>query len=237
MAVAPLKRPMFAPSDPRGPTVGKDVQIAKFGLGRYPNSPLPKPAAGYSRTFGEQMAIAVAHLQKREGLPVTRNIGHPTWAVIWKYLDAYRRWQYRNWTIPTTFEQQAWEKFLDVIQELSAHTPGYLLGGGHGVHLDRVSAYQRLDCSSSTSKALYEAGLFEGRSYAIVSGMYDEWGVAGTGEYFTVYYNYEHVWTRLHKATWWRFDTSPHGDGGGGPRLRYLPRFSGGFRSRHFPGL
>lgn len=228
---------MYNPADQRGPTVGKDVEIAKFGIGRYPGSPLPHPKAGYSMTFGEQMAVAVAFIQKQEKIPISRNIGDLTWAVIWQYLDAYRRWQYRNWSIPLTFEEKAWEKLIAAMMEMDAHTPGYLLGGGHGVPLSTVSPYQRLDCSSSTSKALYEAGLFEGREYAIVSGLFDDWGAPGTGNYFTVYSNSMHVWTRLHKSKWWRFDTSPHGDGGRGPQLRYLPRFSGGFVARHYPGM
>ena len=96
---------------------------------------------------------------------------------------------------------------------------------------------QKLDCSSSTSKALYDAGLFEGRDYAIVSGSFDLWGAPGKGRTFSVYYNGDHVWIRLHRTKWWRFDTSPHGDGGRGPRLRMLPRFTRGFAVRHFPGM
>lgn len=228
---------MFNPADSRGPTVGQDVQIAKFGIGRYPDSPLPHPHTGYSKTFGEQMAVAVEFIQRKEGIPRSRNIGTETWAVIWQYLDAYRRWQYRNFDVPLTWEERAWVKMVAAMEELHAHTPGYLLGGGHGIPLADVSAYQRLDCSSSTSKVLYEGGLFEPRQYAIVSGEFDEWGVPGPGKYFTVYYNHEHVFTRLHKTKWWRFDTSPHGDGGRGPQLRYLPRFTGGFATRHFQGM
>jgi alpha-tubulin suppressor-like RCC1 family protein len=70
--------------------------------------------------------------------------------------------------------------------------------------------------------------------YAIVSGEFNGWGKAGTGKYFTVYCNSTHVFIRLHKSQWWRFDTSPHGDGGRGPKLRYLPRFTGGFATRHW---
>jgi putative peptidoglycan binding protein len=95
-----LKRPMYCPSDPRGPTVGQDVQIAKFGIGRYETGLLPKPAGGYTQTFGQAMEDAVNVIQRSEGIEATGNIGKATWEVIWKYLDAYRRWQYRRWSPP-----------------------------------------------------------------------------------------------------------------------------------------
>jgi len=221
-----------------GVTVGKDVQIAKYGIGRYESGNLlPKPSGGYTQTFGKAMEEAVRLIQKRENLQVTGNIGDGMWAVIWPLLDAYRRWQYKNWEIPKTFEEKAWERLIATMIELDAHTAGYSLGSGHGILLSEFNVYGKSDCSSSTSKVLYEAGLFEGREYAIVSGQYHEWGSPGVGKLFTVYCNYEHVWTRLHSSKWWRFDTSPHGDGGRGPHLRYLPRFTSGFEARHFPGM
>ena len=235
-----LKRPMFAPSDSRGPTIGKDVQIAKFGIGRYENDILPKPSSGYTQTFGAAMEEAVKQIQKAEQISASGNIGQATWDVIWPLLDAYRQLQYRAFRVPPpppTPEEIAFGKLLSAMKLMHENTPGYLLGGGHGVPLSAVSSYQKLDCSSSTSKALYEADLFEGREYALVSGQFYEWGEPGEGKFFTVYYNSTHVWTRLHKSAYWRFDTSPHGDGGRGPHLRYLPRFTGGFSARHWAGM
>lgn len=129
-------------------------------------------------------------------------------------------------------------KLIASMESMSAHTPGYQLGGGHGQLLKDISPYQKLDCSSSCSKALWDAGIFP-HDTALVSGEIQwTWGNPGTGEkYFTVYANPEHVWIRLYKTRWWRFDTSPHGDGGRGPKLRMLPRFSSTFSSRHWPGM
>jgi len=133
--------------------------------------------------------------------------------------------------------EQKFEKLIASMESMSAHTPGYQLGGGHGILLSNVSPYQKLDCSSSSSKALYDAGMFPW-STAIVSGEFARiWGEPGEGQYFTVYANSEHVFVRLHKSRWWRFDTSPHGDGGRGPRLRFLPRRTSSFTKRHWPGL
>jgi hypothetical protein len=137
-----------------------------------------------------------------------------------------------------TPEERIFEKLVASMESMSAHTPGYQLGGGHGQHLSSVSPYQHLDCSSSCSKALWDAGIFP-QDIAMVSGqMQYHWGDPGTGKkYFTVYANYEHVWIRLYKTKWWRFDTSPHGDGGRGPKLRRLPRFFYSFSPRHWKGM
>lgn len=237
MTVAPLKRSMFAPSDARGPTIGKDVQIAKFGISRYEDGLLPKPKEGFTQTFGQAMEEAVRVIQHAEHIPATGNIGASTWDVIWPLLDRYRRWQYRNWTIPRTFEERAWERLIGSMIELDTYETGYQLGSGHGQALAGLSAHRTWDCSSSCSKVLYEAGLFEGREYAIVSGDFWEWGEPGEGSWFTVYYSPEHVWIRLYKGRAWRFDTSPHGDGGRGPQLRYTPRFTTSFRTRHYPSM
>jgi hypothetical protein len=132
---------------------------------------------------------------------------------------------------------EKFEKLVASMESMSAHTPGYQLGGGHGVLLEHISPYQKLDCSSSSSKALYDADMFPW-STAIVSGEFARvWGSPGEGQYFTVYANSTHVFIRLHKSRWWRFDTSPHGDGGRGPRLRFLPRSTWGFTKRHWPGM
>ena len=134
--------------------------------------------------------------------------------------------------------EQIFEKMLASMESMSAHTPGYQLGGGHGVLLKNISPYQKLDCSSSVSKALYDAGIFPHETAQVSGEIQWSWGNPGTGEkYFTVYANPEHVWIRLYKSKWWRFDTSPHGDGGRGPKLRRLPRFSSTFSPRHWPGM
>jgi hypothetical protein len=114
----------------------------------------------------------------------------------------------------------------------------YVYGGGHGPRLSSLSSGQGLDCSSSVSLALYRAGMMEGRDNAIVSGAFaSSWGKPGRGETFTVWANAGHVWIQLHGlGNAWRFDTSPYGSGGRGPRLRSTPRPTAGFTPRHFPG-
>lgn len=113
----------------------------------------------------------------------------------------------------------------------------YVYGGGHGPPLNSLSSGQGLDCSSSTSLALHRAGLFNSPN-AIVSGDFArDWGEPGRGQRFTVWANGGHVWTQFHGiGNAWRFDTSPYGSGGRGPRLRSTPRPTDGFTPRHWPG-
>ncbi len=113
----------------------------------------------------------------------------------------------------------------------------YVFGGGHGPPLSKVTVHQGLDCSSSTSRALYHSGLL-GSTVAEVSGWFESWGMRGRGRYVTVHANADHVWVEFTLPTgWWRFDTSPHGCGPFGPRVRTCPRPDSNFVRRHPPGL
>lgn len=92
---------MFGPNRPKGPTVGLDVQLMKFGVNRYEPGLLPKPADGYTTTFGAGLQQALQkHLQPQENIPATGNIGQATFDVIWEYLGEYRQQKYRNWKVP-----------------------------------------------------------------------------------------------------------------------------------------
>lgn len=118
-----------------------------------------------------------------------------------------------------------------------AFTGGYRLGGGHGRPLATVSPSENLDCSSSTSRALYELGLFLGPN-AQVSGDFRSWGDSGRGRYVTVHANVDHVWVEFTLPDgWFRFDTSPHGDGDRGPRVRTGRRSDRSFTHRHPKGM
>jgi hypothetical protein len=114
----------------------------------------------------------------------------------------------------------------------------YVYGGGHGPKLSGLNPKSGLDCSSSTSLALKRAGLFDPDT-AWVSGDFTRYGQPGAGKHVTIYANGGHVWIRLKVPgkRGWRFDTSPYGDGGRGPRIRTTSRPTAGFVARHPPGL
>ena len=112
---------------------------------------------------------------------------------------------------------------------------------GYGAEHDSTLADDDLsgafDCSSSTSKMLYRFDLL-GSTYAHVSTWFKTWGLSGRGKYVTVHSNADHVWTEFSLPEGYaRFDTSPHGDGGRGPRVRTHRRSDAGFVHRHQKGM
>ncbi len=125
--------------------------------------------------------------------------------------------------------------------QISRQTPGYLYGGGHGPKIETLRGSQGLDCSSSSSLALYKAGAFT-RPTAIVSGQFaTSWGQPGRGKRMTIWANAEHVWIEFHEKTYEysRFDTSGQGEGrrGDGPKMRRSRRTDQSrFTPRHWPG-
>lgn len=113
----------------------------------------------------------------------------------------------------------------------------YVFGGEHDSTLADDSPHGHFDCSSSTSYALYHLGLMVG-SQAQVSTWFESYGLRGRGRYVTIHASGDHVWTEFSLPEgWFRFDTSPWGDGPNGPRVRTGRRGTAGFVERHPAGL
>jgi peptidoglycan hydrolase-like protein with peptidoglycan-binding domain len=104
-----------------------------------------------------------------------------------------------------------------------AHKP-YRYGGGHGRWND--SGY---DCSGSVSYALHGAGLLNTQ---LTSGEFESWGVAGAGQWVTIYANGGHVYMMVAGL---RFDTS--GLSTDGSRWHTSARSGSGYVVRHPDGL
>jgi cell wall-associated NlpC family hydrolase len=105
----------------------------------------------------------------------------------------------------------------------------YRLGGGHKLGFtDR--AY---DCSGTVSFAMHGAGLLAAPRD---SSSFMRYGVAGKGQWITVYTNPGHAFAVIAGL---RLDTSAAGDpaGGSGPRWRPNLRATRGYRARHPLGL
>jgi peptidoglycan hydrolase CwlO-like protein len=97
----------------------------------------------------------------------------------------------------------------------------YVWGGGHGSWVS--SGY---DCSGSVSYALHGGGLLDS---PLDSTGLETWGVAGAGQWITVYANAGHAWALIAGLRW---DTS----GGAGPRWHPDIASSAGFIARHPDG-
>lgn len=127
------------------------------------------------------------------------------------------------------------ERLRKECEKISKAGGPYLYGGGHGPLLSLLRSGAPMDCSASTSLALRRAGMYSG-TRAQTSGLFMYWGEHGKGHEFTVWAHSGHVWIEFY-GPYARFDTSPHGDGPNGPRMRHASRPYSGFEPRHLPGL
>ena len=114
----------------------------------------------------------------------------------------------------------------------------HVRGPQRGEHLHRGGFVQRFedrgyDCSGTVSYALKGAELLD---TPMDSGTFMKWGLAGKGDWITVYTNPGHAYVVIAGL---RLDTSAAGDprGGKGPRWRPNLRNNRGFRARHVDGL
>ena len=105
----------------------------------------------------------------------------------------------------------------------------YRLGGGHKLSFTD-HAY---DCSGTVSFAMHGAGLL---ATPRDSSSFMRYGVAGKGQWITVYTNPSHAFAVIAGL---RLDTSAAGDpsGASGPRWRPNLRSTRGYRARHPLGL
>lgn len=222
-------------------TIGTDVDGWARAAHRYLNTgkldtyETQKPIV--RRTFGPGKRTLAKQCAKKAGLPQYGVVGE-TLEQVMRDADAFD--QLADARINQHNAAQV-DQELETARRLVAYcrtfTGSYQLGGGHGQPLTQLDPDMNLDCSSSTSLALSHVGLHAG-TYAQVSGAYTTWGARGRGRYVTVHANVEHVWIEFSLPEgYFRFDTSPHGDGDRGPRVRASRRFDSSFAHRHPPGL
>ena len=102
----------------------------------------------------------------------------------------------------------------------------YRYGGGHGRWED--TGY---DCSGSVSYGLHGAGLL---TTPLDSTQFESWGVAGPGQWITVYANSGHAYMVVAGL---RFDTGYNDSSSSGPKWSTKMRPSSGYVVRHPVGL
>lgn len=100
----------------------------------------------------------------------------------------------------------------------------YIYGGGH-----QAFAASGYDCSGTVSFALHGGNLL---STPLDSTEFETWGLAGHGQWMTIYANGGHAYVNIAGI---RLDTSAAGDphGGKGPRWRPMRRSNSGYVPRH----
>lgn len=167
-----LKRPLFGPQDPRGPSRGRDVKdFVKRTLHRYGNQKpvgdrfFPKPAAGFDDVYNEKTAEAIQVLQRLERIrPVTGNFGQPTLDALWEYADAYAKAVYRAWTAPKP--KPTLPELIEPVQGFASLHPSlreaYSLGRHMGLSdLGTYNPSSRLPSGARSDHAVYPAMAFD----------------------------------------------------------------------------
>jgi len=105
--VPTLKRPLYGPSNPKGPSEGRDVKdFVKRTLHRLPAvipvgaDFFPKPPEGFNDVYNAKTEQAVEVFQRFTNIQPTGQFGQKTLDEMWTYADAYSKWVYRLYTPP-----------------------------------------------------------------------------------------------------------------------------------------
>lgn len=169
-----LKRPLYGPEDPRGPSRGRDVRdFVKRTLHRLPaqlpvgENFFPKPPGGFDDVYNRKTAEAISVVQRFNDItPATGNMGQATLDALWQYADAYSKWVYRTWTAPEPKPippppiepTQGWASL-----HRSLHA-AYSLGRGEGYGFSDLGTYNpasKLPSGAPSDHALYPALAFD----------------------------------------------------------------------------
>lgn len=124
-------------------------------------------------------------------------------------------------------------------RQLSNMGVSYVWGGSHGAGQiattdPRTLRQQGMDCSSSTSWVLHQAGMFG--SSATDSTGFESWGQAGRGQEMTVWANSEHVFIEFNVPGVGHYQMNTAGWNGSGPHFFSWGYPTSGFTPRHWPG-
>lgn len=242
--VVPFMRTLYPPDSPRGPIPGGDDVIAvKRAIARAGFYPWRRFNNSYNTEFSTK---GVKSFQKSVGLPAT---GVYNKATHDKLRNTRRKTDKTQWA----FDPFSIKLIENAIAEKKALIPlekarkmlafcrefdgSYIYGSQHDGTFLNDNPHDGYDCSSSTSYVLWKFGLL-GSTHAQVSSWFETWGESGRGRYLTIHANADHVWMEFDLPEgYFRFDTSPHGDGARGPRVRTGLRIDSGFVHRHPKGM
>ncbi len=244
--IVPFTRPLYPPSHDKGPVLDyPDIIAVKRAISRAGFWPWQE----FDDTYSEDFAMnGVKKFQQKKGLNATGNYGEPTHTA----LVETRRKDSREWAFDKTAillmekaddainlrpENKALSKARAMLAYCKLFDGPYVFGGEHDRSFTDDDPHDAFDCSSSTSFVLWKFNLL-GSTMAQVSSWFFNWGLAGRGKYVTIHAAWDHVWMEFNLPEgWYRFDTSPYGIGGHGPRVRNVRRPDSRFVHRHPSGM
>lgn len=240
---APFARALYPPSHDKGPVKPyPDVEAVKRAISRAGYWPWQEFDEDYNEKFAME---GVKKFQQENGLSATGNYGEPTHTRL---LDTRRKGSKTEWAFDKTAihmmeeadreinmkpENKALTKARAMLAFCRLFDGPYIYGGQHDRTFTNDDVHDGFDCSSSTSFVLWKFNLMNS-NMAQVSSWFSSWGLAGRGKYVTIHSAWDHVWMEFSLPEgWYRFDTSPYGQYGHGPRVRNLRRPDSRFVHRH----
>lgn len=116
MATPPLKRPLYGPNHPKGPSKGRDVKdFVKRTLHRLPGQlgglppnffPEPPGPGGFTDVYNQKTYEAIKVVQAwYEVRPPTGNMGYTTFDFLWAHADRYSKYAYLRFSPPNAVPQ------------------------------------------------------------------------------------------------------------------------------------
>jgi Putative peptidoglycan binding domain len=238
--IVPFMRTLYPPYGARGPVPGGDDVIAvKRAVSRAGYYPWRRFNNSYNEEFAK---VGIRTFQEAVGLTPSGIYGKVTHEKLRAAHSKAKpgEWAFDTFSIKLITDAIAKEQATQPIGraremlEFCRQFEGpYIYGGQHDGSFLNDNPQDGFDCSSSTSYVLWKFGLL-GSTQPQVSSWFETWGESGRGKYITVHANDDHVWMEFSLPEgYFRFDTSPHGDGPRGPRVRTGVRSNSGFIHRH----
>jgi hypothetical protein len=226
--------------------LGVKRAISRAGFWPWPTSPANDFDQAYNQNFASK---GVAAFQKSVGIDATGNYGEPTHEALsttrckakpteWAFdITSINMIEYADKELNQKPDDIVKQRVRTMLSFARLFDGPYVFGGEHDGTFQDDDIHDGFDCSSSCSFLLWKFSLL-GTNMAQVSGWFEKWGVGGRGKYITIHAADDHVWMEFNiDGQYYRFDTSPHGDGVHGPRVRTVRRSDSRFVHRHPSGF
>lgn len=156
-----LKRQLFGPHHPNGPSIGNDVRAIKRGLNKFAVDFFPKPEEGFNKIYNDKTVKAVNKFRAIKKLDQGEPFNQETLDALWPYMDTTARLLYRAYAVfvpkPKLVKpNQGFDSLHKSLWE------AYSLGRNMGMSdLGTYNPASRLPSGAPSDHALYPARAFD----------------------------------------------------------------------------